>query len=93
MLRKDSRQAIKIRKQMTRDRVRDEKAIKISTFSEALTYCKEGTTTISTEIKILGEIEKIWILHDHDSDGILNLSEITDYLLASGFPGYDLTNN
>ena len=37
-------------------------------------------TKISKEIKILSEIEKIWIIYDQDNNGSLEKDEIINYL-------------
>ena len=40
----------------------------------------EFETDISREIKILSEVEKIWILHDVDKSGSLDFHEMTEYI-------------
>ena len=37
-------------------------------------------TPLSREIRILSEVEKIWILYDIDGNGKIDLCEISDYL-------------
>ena len=37
-------------------------------------------TTLAREIRILSEVEKIWITYDMDNDGSLDYQEISDYL-------------
>ena len=44
-------------------------------------------TPISREIRLLGEVEKIWIVHDLDEDGKLDVSELAQYLEHTAFPG------
>ena len=37
-------------------------------------------TTVSRDIKILAEVEKIWIIFDLDNNGSLEKEEIQDYI-------------
>ena len=37
-------------------------------------------TEISREIRILSEVEKIWIIHDVDNSGSLERNEVEDYI-------------
>ena len=41
---------------------------------------------VSKEIRVLAEVEKIWILYDLDENGTLDFEEIREYLreMASG---------
>ena len=47
--------------------------------SEATTSKIE--TPLSREIKILAEVEKIWIIYDIDGSGKIDQSEISEYLV------------
>ena len=46
---------------------------------------------MSQEIKIIAEIEKIWILYDGDQNGDLDLSEFKRYLYDNAFPKLSLS--
>ena len=35
---------------------------------------------LSREIKVLAEVEKIWILYDVDGNGLIDKAEISEYL-------------
>ena len=43
-------------------------------------------TKISREIKILAEIEKLWIMYDEDKSGTLDFDEVLDYLNTRAYP-------
>ena len=43
-------------------------------------YLLSHETKISREIKILAEVEKIWIQYDMDNNGELDFDEISEYL-------------
>ena len=43
-------------------------------------------TKKSLEIKIICEVEKIWIIYDVDNSGELEFKEVVDYLNAKSFP-------
>ena len=53
-------------------------------------FAKESK--ISREIKVLSEIEKIWIIYDQDSNGSLDKEEIMDYLNQRAYPHLTLTD-
>lgn len=44
------------------------------------TGCNSLETPVSMGIKILSEVEKIWILYDADNNGTLDQEEIQDYV-------------
>ena len=43
-------------------------------------------TELSRQIKVLAEVEKIWIIYDVDRNGTLELDEIKEYLKCMAFP-------
>ena len=43
-------------------------------------------TEISRDIKVLAEVEKIWIIHDLDNNGALDYPEIESYLTTMADP-------
>lgn len=49
-------------------------------------------TEISREIRILAEVEKIWIIFDIDSSGHLDKVEIKDYIKYMAGPSLTLTD-
>lgn len=49
-------------------------------------------TSISREIKLLAEVEKIWIIFDVDKDGLLDIREIADYIDSMTVPKLEMTN-
>ena len=49
-------------------------------------------TEISREIRILAEVEKIWIIFDVDSSGHLDKVEIKDYIKYMAGPSLTLTD-
>ena len=50
-------------------------------------------TSISRSIKVLAEVEKIWILYDLDENGTLEYGEIELYLKEMAYPHLDLTDD
>ena len=44
------------------------------------------SSEVSQEIKILAEVEKIWILYDADCNGCLITTELREYLNEVAFP-------
>ena len=50
-------------------------------------------TEISREIRIVSEVEKIWIIFDVDSSGKLDKDEIKDYIKYMAGDGLALTEN
>ena len=50
-------------------------------------------TTISREIKVLAEVEKIWILYDLDENGTFEYGEIELYLKEMAYPHLDLSDD
>ena len=47
---------------------------------------------LSREIKVLAEVEKIWILYDVDGNGLIDKSEISEYLRHMAQPKLELTD-
>ena len=47
---------------------------------------------LSREIKVLAEVEKIWILYDVDGNGLIDKSEISEYLRQMAQPKLELTD-
>ena len=45
----------------------------------------------SLEIKIISEVEKIWIIYDVDNNGTLDFDEIRDYLDQMAFPSLSMS--
>ena len=43
-------------------------------------------TRISREIRVLAEVEKIWIQYDMDDNGELDYNEVSNYLQERAFP-------
>ena len=43
-------------------------------------------TDVSREIKVLAEVEKIWIIFDIDDSGELEIDEVKEYLKKMAFP-------
>ena len=52
-------------------------------------YQKE--TKISKQIKVLAEVEKIWIIYDQDNNGSLDKEEVLDYLNERAYPHLTLS--
>lgn len=50
-------------------------------------------TDISREIKLLAEVEKIWILYDLDKNGKLDIKEIKDYINTMAVPSLVLSDS
>ena len=48
-------------------------------------------TPFTREVRILAEVEKIWILYDLDDNGSLDYEEIELYLKEMAYPHLDLT--
>mmetsp|Transcript_7860 Transcript_7860/g.12167 ORF Transcript_7860/g.12167 Transcript_7860/m.12167 type:complete len:87 (-) Transcript_7860:151-411(-) len=48
---------------------------------------------VSRDIRILAEVEKIWIMYDLDYNGTLELDEIQKYLREMAFPHLTLTDD
>ena len=46
---------------------------------------------LSREIKIICEVEKIWIIYDVDCSGELDVDEIMEYLEEMAFPKLNLS--
>ena len=53
----------------------------------------KGQSSISRQIKVLSEVEKIWILYDLDENGTLEYGEIELYLKEMAYPHLNLTDN
>ena len=47
---------------------------------------------LSREIKVLAEVEKIWILNDLDDSGKLDKSEIASYLRQMAYPRLEMSD-
>ena len=43
-------------------------------------------TDVSRDIRILSEVEKIWIIFDLDNSGSLNKDEIKEYIMQMAGP-------
>ena len=52
----------------------------------------EHETELSKEIRILAEVEKIWIIFDVDNSGKLDQMEIKDYLKFITAPSLSLSD-
>ena len=48
-------------------------------------------TAVSLQIKVLSEVEKIWILNDLDDSGFLDFGEIKQYLKEVACPHLNMT--
>ena len=48
-------------------------------------------TETSRMIKVLAEVEKIWIIYDIDDSGALEFQEIEQYLRTMAFPKLDMS--
>ena len=59
-------------------------------FSE-IDYLKE--TKMAREIKVIAEVEKIWILYDLDENGELDYEEISHYLKEVAYPHLKMTQD
>ena len=49
-------------------------------------------TEISRDIRILSEVEKVWIIFDLDNSGSLNKDEIKEYIVQMAGPVLTLTD-
>lgn len=49
-------------------------------FLDGRRMLRQNETTISREIRVLAEVEKIWIIFDLDNSGSLDRDEIKDYI-------------
>ena len=47
---------------------------------------------VSRDIRIMAEVEKIWIMYDLDNNGTLEFDEIQQYLQQMAFPHLTLSN-
>ena len=47
-------------------------------------------SAFSKEVKVLSEVEKIWIVYDIDDSGELDFDEISGYLNARAYPQMSL---
>ena len=59
-------------------------------------YKDAGTvreSKVSRDIRILAEVEKIWIMYDLDYNGTLEFDEIQKYLREMAFPHLTLTDD
>ena len=54
---------------------------------------KMKQTPFTREVRILAEVEKIWILYDLDDNGTLDYEEIELYLKEMAYPHLSLTND
>ena len=52
----------------------------------------QGDTVASLEIKVLAEVEKIWIIYDLDQSGTLEFKEICKYLKETAYPYLTLSD-
>jgi len=58
--------------------------------SESTSYVFKIESKISKEIRILAEVEKIWIVYDMDANGELDFDEISSYLRNKSCAGLEL---
>ena len=49
-------------------------------------------TNVSKDIKILSEVEKVWIIYDRDENGSLDWYEVDEYLKKLAFPDLKMTS-
>ena len=47
---------------------------------------------VAREIRVLAEVEKIWILYDLDQNGTLDFDEICNYLKEMAYPDLSLSD-
>ena len=47
--------------------------------------------SIAFQIRIISEVEKIWIVYDRNQDGMLDYDEISEYLQNEAYPDLTLT--
>ena len=59
--------------------------------SSALKPLKFKQTPFTRTVRILAEVEKIWILYDLDENGTLDYDEIELYLKEMAYPNLDLS--
>ena len=50
-------------------------------------------TRIMREIRIIAEVEKIWIQYDLDENGFLDFDELSEYLMIVAIPHLKLTSD
>ena len=53
----------------------------------------QKSSELSQEIKILAEVEKIWILYDADDNGCLITTELQEYLNEVAFPQITISDD
>ena len=53
----------------------------------------QNESMVSKEIKVIAEVEKMWILYDIDNSGSIELQECTHYLNEMAYPALELTND
>ena len=63
------------------------------TISNLRIKVEECSSKISKEIKILAEVEKIWIKYDKHKDTGFNLEEMSNYLTSTAYPLHGLTED
>lgn len=49
-------------------------------------------TAVSKDIRIISEVEKIWIIYDLDENGTLDRNELVDYIKTMAYPNLDVTD-
>lgn len=49
-------------------------------------------TETSRDIKVISEVEKIWILYDVDENGTLDWDEVKAYITEMAFPHLNFTD-
>ena len=50
-------------------------------------------TKVSKEIRILAEVEKVWIIYDLDNSGSLDKEEVKDYIKFMAGAGNSMTDD
>ena len=50
-------------------------------------------TKLSREVRIISEVERIWIMYDLDMNGTLEYDEIKSYLKEMAMPHLELSDN
>ena len=58
---------------------------------KALSQNQESTTAM--EIRLLSEVEKVWIIYDVDESGELEYDEIKSYLKEMAFPHLEIADS
>ena len=53
--------------------------------------CECPETDVSQDIRILSEVERIWILYDLDENGTLDLDEMSLYIRETAFKSLNLS--